>query len=222
MLSRGASLTRNLRFQMAGDNRRPHGSHQYYVWSPKLDRRLTLFGEAALNAWIAIEADPQILAFCERPRVISTQKPARVVDFWVQRTASEELWFLQRRSKRAKEANSVGPSFRTWAVSNKLTVREFPVDELVLDEQLRRNWATVLHYLAANRALTKPDFLDRIRGACPTAVTLECLEQQFPTEDPVLVRAGVFCLFQQGLLESVHFADAPIGPMMRFEAIQSA
>jgi hypothetical protein len=192
------------------------------VWSPKLNRRLTLFGEASLNAWIGIEADAQILAFCERPLVIRTQKPARVVDFWVQRTTSEELWLLKRPSNRAKEPDSVSPSFRTWAERHGFTVQQPQAEEFALDEQRRRNWATVLHYLAANGALMKPEFLDRIRKACSVAVTLESLEQHFPTEDPVLVRTGVFSLFQKGVLESSQFIDAPIGPTMRFEAIRSA
>ncbi len=215
-------MTGNLRFQVAEDNRRPHGSHQFYVWSPKLNRRLTLFGEAALNAWIAIEADPQILAFCERPLVIRTQKPARVVDFWVQRTTSEELWLLKRPTKRAKERDSVSPSFRTWAERQGITVRQPQAEEFSLDEQRGRNWATVLHYLAANRALMKPEFLDRIRETCSETVTLELLERHFLTEDPMLVRTGVFLLFQQGLLQSSQFTDAPIGPTMRFEANRSA
>jgi hypothetical protein len=219
LLSRGQSLT--LRFQVAEDYRRPHGSHQFYVWSPKLDRRLTLFGEATLNAWIAIEADAQILAFCERPLVIRTQKPARVVDFWIQRTTSEELWLLNRPAKRAKERDSVSPSFRTWAERHGLTVRQREAEEFAVDEQRRRNWATLLHYLAANGALLKQELLDGIRQACSVAVTLESLEQHFATVDPVLVRTGALSLFQKRLLESSDFIDAPIGPTMRFEAILS-
>jgi hypothetical protein len=93
---------------------------------------------------------------------------------------------------------------------------------LALDEQLRRNWGTILRYLAANRALVKPALLDCIRESCLTTVALDAIEQQFPTEDPVLVRTAVFCLFQQGLVGSPAFAHTPIGPTMRFETTRTA
>jgi hypothetical protein len=216
-------LSRSLRFEAAEDNRRPFGSHQFYVWSPKIGRRLKLFGDVALNTWIAIEADVEIVAFCERPLVILTQKPARVVDFWVQRTTGEVLWLLQRpRENRAEQGNSLSPSFRSWAHNKGMTVRQLLPDELALDEPLRRNWGTVLRYLAANRALVKPALLDCVRETCLTTVTLDAIEQHYPSEDPVLVRTAVFCLFQQGLVRSPAFAETPIGPASRFETNRPA
>jgi hypothetical protein len=109
-------LSQSLRFPAAVDNRRPFGCHRYVVRSPKIGRRVTLFGEAALNAWISIEANPQIAAFCERPAVSRSQKPARVVDFWVQLPNAEELWLLRRgREPQEDPGSSIAPSFRSWA-----------------------------------------------------------------------------------------------------------
>ena len=38
-------MSQGLRFTTAADNHRPFGCHRFVVWSPKIRRRLTLFGE---------------------------------------------------------------------------------------------------------------------------------------------------------------------------------
>lgn len=37
------------------------------MFSPKIKRRLTLFSWDAHDAWLLLEADPTVQAFCERP-----------------------------------------------------------------------------------------------------------------------------------------------------------
>ena len=54
------------------------------VFSPKLRRRLTLFSRDAQEAWILLEADSHVRAFCERPAYIQGSA-GRVLDFWVDR-----------------------------------------------------------------------------------------------------------------------------------------
>lgn len=216
-------MSPGLRFQSAEDNHRPFGCHRYVVWSPKIRRRLTLFGDAALNAWIGIESNPQIVAFCERPVVSRNQKPARVVDFWVQMSNVEELWFLRRRREPQEDpGSSIGPSFRSWAQENGLTLRYFEPAELLLAEPLARNWGVLLRYLTANRSLITEDLLERVRDVCMSAMPLRALEQHLGAEDPVLVRTAAFHLLQQGHLRSRDFGDAPVGPTTRFEAVDTA
>ena len=60
-----------LTFSSAADNSRPFGSHRYDVYGPKIRRRLFLYGELSLNGFIAIESDPEISSYCERPVVIT-------------------------------------------------------------------------------------------------------------------------------------------------------
>ena len=213
-------MSQVLRFEAAEDNHRPFGSHRYVVWSPKIRRRLSLFGEAALNAWINIEANPQIVAFCERPAVSRSQKPARVVDFWVQLRSTEELWFVRRRREPHEDpGSSIAPSFRSWAKDNGLTLRYFEPHDLILSEPLARNWGIVLRYLTANRTLIDKEILERVKGACNPAIALRALEQHCGDEDPVIVRAAAFTLLQQGVLRSHEFGATPIGPSMQFEAV---
>ncbi len=50
------------------------------VYSPKLQRRLTLFSTEAHDAWLLLEADPTVKGFCERPTYVEG-KEGRLVDF---------------------------------------------------------------------------------------------------------------------------------------------
>jgi hypothetical protein len=193
------------------------------VWSPKIRRRLTLFGDDALNAWISIEANPQIAAFCERPVVSRTQKPARVVDFWVQLPSAEELWFLRRRREPEDDpGSSIAPAFRSWAQDKGLTLRYVEPAGLLPAEPLARNWGVLLRYVTANRALITEDLLERVQASCTSAIPLRALEEHLGAEDPVLVRTAALYLLQQGRVRSRDFGDIPVGPTMRFEAIEAA
>jgi hypothetical protein len=54
------------------------------VYSPKIQRRLTLFSRDAHDAWLLLEADPDVRTFCERPAYVAG-KAGRLIDFWVDR-----------------------------------------------------------------------------------------------------------------------------------------
>jgi hypothetical protein len=41
------------------------------VYSPKIQRRLTLFSRDAHDAWLLLEADPEVRSFCERPAYVA-------------------------------------------------------------------------------------------------------------------------------------------------------
>ncbi len=69
-MSQGKKEVSQGRYCHAADSTRPYGSHRYEVWSPKIARRLTLFGARSLQCWIRIEADSEIKRFCERPVII--------------------------------------------------------------------------------------------------------------------------------------------------------
>jgi hypothetical protein len=63
------------------------------VYSPKLKRRLTLFSWAAHDAWLLLEADPAVNAFCERPAYVEGGA-GRLIDFWVGRGRHAQFWVV--------------------------------------------------------------------------------------------------------------------------------
>ena len=209
------------RFQVPKSNRRPYGSHRFDTWSPKIGRRVTLFGQRSLRAWVAIEADPAIVGFCERPLVLESSKPGRVIDFWVRRAKSEEeLWVLLRAAEEDADNKSISsPAFLEWSQKQGLMPRLFGPNEPALTDEQFRNWGTVLRYLAANRKLLKDDLINAVHEACRADTQLGGLEKQFQHHDPVLIRTALFHLVHRGTVRGAEFEHALIDPSMRFETI---
>jgi hypothetical protein len=71
-----------LHYERAVETKRPAGSRRIEIFSPKIKRRLTLFSWNTHDAWLLLEADPTVRAFCERPAYVDGEE-GRVLDFWV-------------------------------------------------------------------------------------------------------------------------------------------
>lgn len=209
-----------MRFQGPATSRRPYGTHRFEVWSPKIQRRLTLFGQRALRAWVAIESDLTILEFCERPLVTDALGGAsRVIDFWVRRAAAGgELWLLPRPrdAPHTQEADGIRPSFSQWMKTNGLALQFLGANEPALTEDQFRNWGVALRYLAANRALLGNELVESVREVCGEGLPLQVIEGRLSQHDPILVRTALFQLLQQGAVRAPEFARAPIDSSMRF------
>jgi hypothetical protein len=54
-------------YDNAMELRRRPWQRRIEVYSPKIQRRLTLFSRDAHDAWLLLEADPEVRTFCERP-----------------------------------------------------------------------------------------------------------------------------------------------------------
>ena len=57
------------RFCVPVTQTRPKGARLLEGFSPKLKRRVQLFDYSSFSVWIRLEADPKVVAFCERPGV---------------------------------------------------------------------------------------------------------------------------------------------------------
>jgi hypothetical protein len=60
----------------------------------KLARRLTFCRRALLDQWVLLEADPAVIAFCERPGYIKFGGQQYLSDFWVRYVGRQELVIL--------------------------------------------------------------------------------------------------------------------------------
>ena len=79
------------RFLAPRSTARPRGARLIEGFSPKLGRRVQLFDHAAFATWIDLEADPEVVAFCERPALSELVAPGASIDFWVRRGGGEEF-----------------------------------------------------------------------------------------------------------------------------------
>ena len=62
---------------------RPRGAHRFEAFSPKLARRVMYYRRPLLEQWLLLEADPNVITFCERPGNVLTDNYRRLADFWV-------------------------------------------------------------------------------------------------------------------------------------------
>ena len=201
-------------FSSATDNSRPFGSHRYDVYGPKIGRRLFLYGELPLNGFTAIESDPDISSYCERPVVITELKPRRVVDFWVQRGQSGELWLLLRPSewKWLDRKHQPSEAFHAWAEDQGLEIKLITPEKIGAGSILLGNWGEILRYLSANTKYTDPLLISKVLESCHDEISIKALQERLPEEDPVILRTAIYTLLHKGMLISKDLIEKRLGP----------
>lgn len=202
-----------LRYSRSADNTRPFRSHRYEVYGVKVHRRLTLFGELALAAFIALEADSSVVAYCERPIVIQELAPRRVVDYWVKRHRGEELWLLLRPSEQKWTQREFPPTraFSLWAETRSLDIRLLSPESIGVGSLYLRNWGEIVRYLTANLNYVDASFEARVAECCTLPRSIGEIEACFPQEDPILVRTTIFRLMHAGALVGIDLDEARLG-----------
>lgn len=213
-------MATKVRFLTAADNTRPYKCHRYEVFGPKVARGITLFGQTPLNAWIALEADPDVVSYCERPLVIPDTKPKRVVDFWVGLRDREELWVLRRASAQddPDDPVEVVPAFATWASSQRMPVRFIEPADPVAQRVYLDNWGRIIRDLSANRKYVPAAMVERVRATFTGPRPLSTLPGLFPEDDPVLLRTAAYSLIHSGYLRCADIERTPLGPATLVEA----
>jgi len=206
-----------LRFVRAFDDARPYGAHRYDVFGPKVDRRLTLFGPRALNAWLQLEFNPDVVAYCERPLYVAAFTPARLVDFWVKTTGGEHLLFCQRASESRSNAKQPdwSASLRVWARKSGFPVRTAEPGGTAATDVLRRNQAAILQHVAAGHTFVTDTMKRRALGECGTGASLLELEHRLLPLDSALARTVAFTLLHDGCLSCPTLTHEAIGPFTR-------
>lgn len=188
------------RFSSPADNSRPYGSHRYDVFGPKIQRQLAIFGRDALDAWTLLEADPDVVCYCERPLSLPDLNRKRVVDFWVRRKGGEEFLFLLRPSEVASGLDhpSSIPAFRAWAASSNAPPIFVNPQEMTQQTALLANWESFLCDLSAFGRYVPKALSEKVCDAARPSTSLAELEQRFPEEDPVMLRVAIVALLHQG------------------------
>lgn len=213
-------MASNARFLKAADHTRPYKCHRFDVFGLKIARPLTLFGQARLKAWVAIEAEPSVVAYCERPLVVPDSSPARVVDFWVRFADREELWLLERGKDRREgsDPDQLIPAFTEWGAANGMTVRLVPPVRDEKDVYLD-NWGRIIRELSANRRFASRGLCEQVRTRLAVPISLGGLVALFPAEDPVLVRTAAFALMHSGRARCLDIDQERIGPASALEGL---
>jgi len=192
------------------------------VFSPKLARRLSLASYAQWQLWLALEANPLVVAFCERPVRLDAVN-SRVIDFWVQlrSPASGEFWLLDDEGGSDEIERVATPAAVDAAPIRAERVRGLPIRH-VAHTALRdwttpvANWARIVPYLVVWRRFSDVVLTQAIVVYLERSHTLDQIMAHFADHDPPMVEAALYSLVANGRVLSPDLAVSPLGGTTRF------
>ena len=199
-------------YETPADNRRPHGTYRFDVYSLKAKRRMTLYGKSTLCLFIDLEADFEVSALCERALVIPETKPAKVVNFWAMRGGVPTFYLLTKQSE-AWDKEKKKPAyedFSKWVIECKGKLVEVLVDDFEKRRIHYDNWSTVLQHLISHRGPVSETLLEQCSEFMPMTWQLRDFEKKLANTDSMLVRAAVFTLLTQGKLQCKTLESLPL------------
>jgi hypothetical protein len=190
-----------LRYDSAIELRRRPWQRRIEVYSPKIQRRLTLFSRDAHDAWLLLEADPEVRSFCERPAYVAGEA-GRLIDFWVDRGRHAKFWIL-----------GGGEDEQTGLPStlHGIAVRVLHRADMIAAEMRIKNWSQILPYLISFARDTNRRLQEDIFARMEKPHRLEHLEAAFQPIDVSLVRASLFKLVAEGKVVALDIDVMPLG-----------
>jgi len=205
------------------ETRRPYARNRFEVWSPKLNRRLTLYGELALYLWVILEANSFIKRYCERPYQTILFKKDRIIDFWVDDDANPKFILLSSNDEASGMLNEINgsSSFSSWLVDHGISIEVFTRQDYLRQKTFVDNWSRIIRFLSANGALVDKEIRNKVHRAIVVseAIELEDLVKSIPGEDPVIIKSAVFCLLHEGRVKSDSLVQVDIKEQLLLEAV---
>lgn len=188
------------RFCVPVTQTRPKGARLLEGFSPKLKRRVQLFDYSSFSVWIRLEADPKVVAFCERPAPSGSPGSDALIDFWIRLADGEEYFWII--------SNNDAPDLPITL--HDLTVHYVQDAELAANAVWVANWQRILTVVNASHSLLDAALTKSVQAFVKQPVALGRLEAQFSCGDPVRVRACIFELLRKGQL---------VAPTLRMRAL---
>lgn len=153
------NLSEKIRFKKPiWDPRRgSYGNNLWQAFSQKLGRRVKSYSDLEYNHYILVEANPDIVSFCEQPVKVlgrvDDKDCASYMDMWVLwRDGTEEF----REVKYAKDLDK--PRVirqieiqRSWCERNEFMHYIITEKEIYKNQVLLRNWKLILSQMATSR-----------------------------------------------------------------------
>jgi hypothetical protein len=191
------------------------------VFSPKLDRRLSLGSYQAWRGWVALEANPAIIKFCERPVRVAGKNSA-MIDFWVQlRTDPRgEFWLFDDDAWTGAQPGS-DPKPDAGRASPPRQLHDRPVRVLTAEVLTSwdipiANWAQILPYLVSFRRYRQALLEQSLVVHLARYTSLDELIGAFSEHDASEVQASLYWLLAKGRVLSPDIATAPLSGATRF------
>lgn len=169
---------------------RPRGARMIEARSPKLGRLIQHYDQASFQQWIRLEADPSVLAFCERPARIGPEATAPLISYWVSRKQAQEFVMLVTGERSTDLPNE----------HDGKPLRVVTSPELVASSMWIDNWQRMLPVLNCSANFVPPALKKSVLALSNASITLLAMERELAKAQPMLVRAAVFDLLRTGHL----------------------
>ena len=169
------------------------------VFSPKLGRRLSLSTYGAWQLWLALEANPMVSSFCERPAYVAASD-RRTIDFWVQlRPGVDEFWLLdQANDTEHADATDVTPAEQDSVPAvdhlHGLPLRRIARTDLLAWTTPVANWAQIIPHLVTWRRFPDAVLAQSVVVYLGRPHTLQEILAHFADHDLPMVEAALYSL----------------------------
>lgn len=179
---------------------RPRGARLIEGLSPKLGRRLQFFDHATFSVWIGLEADPDVIALCERPTRMGPGKIDPIIDFWVRRATGEEFLLVPHGAVDIPLPSEF----------NEVPIRTINAVDRAASAVWTSNWMRMLPVINAARNAISKTTMKSVSRFVREPMPLAMIERQFGNGDPTAVRATIFELLRIGQLTAPALRIAPL------------
>lgn len=179
---------------------RPRGARLIEGFSPKLGRRLQLFDHAAFSVWIGLEADPKVLALCERPARLGLTNADPVIDFWVKQSGGEEFQLVPQ----GEPDNSLPTNHE------ETPIRTITAVDRAASSVWTSNWARMLPVINSARSSITKATMKSVSRFVREPLSLAVIERQFGNGDPTVIRATLFEMLRTGQLAAPALRTQPL------------
>lgn len=188
---------------------RPRGSHRIETFSPKMNRRLTLYRHSEFDLWVRIETDPTVRSFCERPGYVQCDGARQLADFSVSYQDRQELLLLtgQKIPDVLRYDGNVECPF---------TIRSVSTADLAASRAWIDNWKRMLPSIVITRGLLSESLLNAVEHFLASPQPLAVVERRFSGGDPILARAAIFALLYAGRLSAPTLRTTPLSFLTPF------
>ena len=196
-------------------------SRRIEVFSPKLGRRLSLSSYGAWQLWLALEANPMVSDFCERPAYVDASD-RRVTDFWVRlRHGGGEFWLLDHANDDEHTDEAAGTSVQEDGAAlveqlHGLALRRIARTDLLGWSTPVSNWARIIPYLVTWQRFPDAVLAQSIVVYLGRSHTLDDILVHFADHDLPLVEAALYSVVADGRVLSPDLATSPLGGDTRF------
>lgn len=192
------------------------------VFSPKLDRRMSLGSYQAWRCWVALEANPAITRFCERPARVAG-KNSTMIDFWVELHSDPqgEFWLLDAFPDAVGVGARAGPSDDNTRTPLPRRLHDRPV-RVITSEILASwdipvaNWAQILPYLVSFRRYRHALLEQSLVVHLARFTSLDEVLAAFADHDASEVQAALYWLLASGRVCGPDIASAALSGATRF------